>query len=346
MQVGYTYILKSLTFGEAIDVPECEHEYEAVVTAPDCVNGGYTTYTCSICGESYVADETAALGHKWDDGVVTKEPTKDEEGVKTFTCSVCGETKTESIPKLPPEEHEHDYTAVVTAPTCTDKGFTTYTCACGHSYVADEVAALGHDFKDGVCTVCGEKEEHVCPSKDFADIPALDNWAHAGIDYAVANGLMKGTGGDKFSPKGTLTRAELVTILYRAAGEPDVEFAGVFTDVADDQWFSAAIEWAAANKIVNGIGNGKFDPTGVITREQIATMLYRYAGEPVVEGKLDAFPDAASVQSFAEAAMVWATSNGIITGATKDGVTYLAPQDDATREQIASIVMRYLELDK
>ena len=209
--------------------------------------------------------------------------------------------------------------------------------------------------KTYTCTVCGEtKTESIpklppvpeCPSKDFSDVPAEDNWAHEGIDYAVANGLMKGTGGDKFSPKGTLTRAELVTILYRAAGEPDVEFAGVFTDVADDQWFSAAIEWAAANKIVNGIGNGKFDPTGVITREQIATMLYRYAGEPVVEGKLDAFPDAASVQSFAEAAMVWATSNGIITGAAKDGVTYLAPQDDATREQIASIVMRYLELDK
>ena len=154
---------------------------------------------------------------------------------------------------------------------------------------------------------------------------------------------MKGTGDGLFSPKGTLTRAELVTILYRAEGSPEVEFKGIFTDVVDNRWFSDAIEWAAANDVVNGVGDGKFDPNGIITREQIATMLYRYAGKPAAKGDLEAFPDKDSVRNYAKDAMIWATSKKIITGASKDGVAYLAPQADATREQIASIVMRYLK---
>ncbi|MBE6932307.1 MAG: hypothetical protein E7464_02865, partial [Ruminococcaceae bacterium] len=184
------------------------HDYEEVVTKPTCTEKGYTTYTCSVCGDSYKDDETDALGHKWDGGVVTKEATKEEEGVRTFTCTVCDETKTEAIPKLK-DDHVHDYKTVVTAPTCTERGYTTYTCSCGDSYKADYVDVIPHDYKDGVCTVCGAKDEsfHDCPAKNFSDIPAKDHWAHPGIDYAVANELMNGTGGDKFSPEGTLTRA-------------------------------------------------------------------------------------------------------------------------------------------
>ena len=266
------------------------------------------------------------------------------------------------------EPCQHDYEAVVTEPTCTEIGFTTYTCAkCGDKYAADETEALGHKWDDGVvtkeptpeedgvmtftCTVCGAtmtKKLPVtgpcCPSEIFTDVPDENHWAHEGIDYAVENGLMKGISEDKFNPGGTLTRAELVTILYREAGSPEAPYKGIFADVKDDQWYTDAVEWAATNKIVNGVGDGtNFAPSDTITREQIATILYRYSGEPEVKGDLKAFPDAAKVSSFATVAMAWAVENKIITGASVDGVTYLKPLDSATREQIASIIMRYLE---
>ncbi|MBR4881049.1 MAG: hypothetical protein IKU19_03895, partial [Clostridia bacterium] len=124
---------------ETVTVEALGHSYDAVVTAPTCTEAGYTTYTCSACGDTYKADYTAALGHSWDDGV-TVAPTCTETGLTTYTCTACGDTRTETIAAL-----GHSYDAVVTAPTCTEAGYTTYTCSvCGDAYVADEVAALGH----------------------------------------------------------------------------------------------------------------------------------------------------------------------------------------------------------
>ena len=215
------------------------HYYTATVTAPTCTAKGYTTHTCA-CGNSYVDTYTDALGHAWDNGKVTKQPTEAETGVKTFTCTRCGETKTETIPKL---THEHSYKAVVTAPTCTEKGYTTHTCACGDSYMDSYVLPLGHDWGSGkvtkeptatengiktyICARCGEIKTEVipaggCPSAGFTDVPGEDNWAHAGIDYCVANGLMSGVGGNLFAPKMTTTRAQIVQILYNLEGEPRV----------------------------------------------------------------------------------------------------------------------------
>ena len=144
------------------------HNYTKVVTAATCTEDGYTTYTCA-CGDTYKDDEVKAPGHKWDDGVVTTEPTESAAGVRTYTCATCGETKTEVIPML---DHTHNYTSVVTAPTCTEDGYTTYTCACGDTYKDDEVAALGHKYTapvfawsddNAACTVsysCGECAEN------------------------------------------------------------------------------------------------------------------------------------------------------------------------------------------
>ena len=123
------------------------HEYEAAVTAPTCTQAGFTTHTCLRCGDSYTDGGTPALGHGWDEGKITQEPTETAPGVLTFTCTRCGETKTQSVPPL---EHKHSYSAAVTAPTCTQAGFTTYTCACGDSYIGDKVGALGHDYRQTV----------------------------------------------------------------------------------------------------------------------------------------------------------------------------------------------------
>ena len=241
---------------------------------------------------------------------------------------------------------EHDYKAVVTEPTCTEKGKTVYTCSkCGDSY-EEEIAALGHDFVDNKCTRCGELEPIdpiPCPSVDFSDAPEKGNWAHEGIDFCISKKYMNGTGDGLFSPDGDVTRAQLVTILYRIEGEPETEFKGTFADVEDELWYSKAIEWAAANGIVNGVGEGKFDPAGVITREQIATIFFRYAKAEEGEGSIVKFPDASDAHDFAVPALGWATQKGIINGVSVEGETYLKPLANASRAQIASIIMRYLD---
>lgn len=130
------------------------HHYVPSVTAPTCTMQGYTTYTC-VCGDMYLSDYTTPNGHRWDNGQVTKEPTEESTGIRTYTCSVCMAIREETIPVL---AHTHKYTAKVTAPTCTEKGYTTYICACGDQYQADETDALGHVFDgdtDPVCNVCG-----------------------------------------------------------------------------------------------------------------------------------------------------------------------------------------------
>ena len=139
------------------------HTYKDTVTAPTCTEKGYTTHTCSVCGDSYKDTEVAALDHTWDEGVVTSEPTENKTGTMKYTCKVCKATKSETIPAL---EHTHSYTEKVTAPTCTEKGFTTYTCSCGDSYIDDETSATGHDFENGKCTVCGEADPDYKPEAE------------------------------------------------------------------------------------------------------------------------------------------------------------------------------------
>ena len=181
-----------------------------------------------------------------------------------------------------------------------------------------------------------------CPSKDFTDVPPYGNWAHAGIDYCVANGLMNGIEEGIFAPNSNTTRAQFTTILYRAANEPEVEYKGVFADVPDGKWYSKAIEWAAANGIVNGVSEDKFNPEGKITREQIAAILYRYSDSPKVDGKLEGFRDADDVSNYAVDAMIWAVSEGIIKGVGEGETVALNPKANATRAQIATIFARFL----
>ena len=340
-----------------------EHSYKAVVTAPTCTEKGYTTHTCA-CGDSYVDTYTDALGHAWDNGKVTKQPTETKTGTKTFTCTRCGETKTEIIPKF---THEHSYKAVVTAPTCTEKGYTTHTCACGDSYVDSYVLPLGHDWGSGkvtkeptatengiktyICARCGETKTEVipaggCPSAGFTDVPGEDNWAHAGIDYCVANGLMSGVGGNLFAPKKTTTRAQIVQILYNLQGEPRVYGSTPFTDLTND-WYQDAILWAYQTGVVAGTSSTTFEPDLPVTREQIAVILMEYMTRVLklertwTPADLSTFPDAGSVSDWAKNAMADAVALGLISGASNGGQTCLEPQGSATREQVATILMEF-----
>jgi len=340
-----------------------EHSYTAVVTAPTCTEKGYTTHTCS-CGHSYVDTYTDALGHAWDGGTVTKQPTATETGTKTFTCTRCSETKTEVIPAL---SHEHSYKAVVTAPTCTEKGYTTHTCSCGDSYVDTYVDALGHAWDGGTvtkqptatetgiktytCTRCSAtKTETIpaggCPSAGFTDVPGEDNWAHAGIDYCVANGLMSGVGDNLFAPKMTTTRAQIVQILYNLEGEPKVSGTMPFTDLTQN-WYKDAVLWAYQTGVVSGTSATTFAPDLPVTREQIAVILMGYAEKVLgvtrtwTPADLSVFPDAGSVSGWAKDALADAVALGLISGASNGGQTYLEPQGSATREQVATILMEF-----
>lgn len=265
-------------------------------------------------------------------------------------------------------KHEHVKENIVPA-TCTEDGSKTVVCEdCGETLSTEVIPAKGHSFGDWTvtkeatcfedgeesrtCPVCKYVEtrpifansDH-CPSKAFTDLDA-DAWYHEGVDYALTNGLMNGVGSGKFEPDGQLTRAQLVTVLYRAAGEPDTgKQVNPFTDVADDAWYTKAVIWAANNGIVNGVAKNTFAPDDSITREQIAAMLYRYAGaEAAKEDKLSAFPDAAKVSDWAKEALNWAVASGLINGvADANGTASLEPQATATRAQIATILMRWLE---
>ena len=340
-EMTYTCTLCGETETEAI--PALGHSYEAVGTEPTCTEGGFSTYTCSVCGDSYTVNGAPALGHVWDEGEVTAEPTCAEDGEMTYTCTRCGETETEAIPAL-----GHSYEEVVTEPTCTESGFTTYTCSsCGDSYTSDETAALGHDYIDGICNRCGEEDPNYVP-EDPVDPPVVfddvsdDAWYADAVEFAVRNGLFNGMSATTFEPETAMTRAMLVTVLWRYACQPK-EGTNVFTDVPEGEWYTDAVAWAAYNNIVGGVGDNKFDPNGNITREQMATILYRYTSGQGIDtsarADLSSFPDAGNVSSYAEDPICWAVAEGLINGS--DGK--LLPQGNATRAQVATILMRFIE---
>ena len=177
----------------------------------------------------------------------------------------------------------------------------------------------------------------------FADVSGSD-WFYNDVRYVYEKGIMDGTGADRFSPNAPLTRAMIVTILYRMAGSPSVSGSSDFTDVAAGKWFAKAVAWAAANGIVNGYGSGLFGPNDPVTREQLAAILYRYAvygGVTAVtlEENLGSFADTAQLSAYAIQAMNWAVGQGLINGSGSN----LVPKAQATRAQVAAIIHRYLE---
>ncbi len=181
-----------------------------------------------------------------------------------------------------------------------------------------------------------------CPSKDFTDVPDYTNWAHEGIDYAVSNGLFNGTSYTTFSPNNAMTRAMLVTVLWRYQGSPEVG-ENVFADVKPNEWYTKAVAWAAHEGIVNGVTADRFAPDQPIAREQMTTILFRFANrlglDTSARGSFAPFKDGNAVSSYAVEGLQWAVAEGIINGS--DGK--LLPQGNATRAQVAAILMRFIE---
>ena len=310
--------------------------------APSCTEAGYDLYTCRDCGATEKRNVKPALGHKWDSGTVTTEPTEKDPGTMTYTCTVCGQTKTEVIPATGPHTHVWGEGTVTVAPTETTPGVRTYTCTvCGKTRT-EIIPATGSAVCPGGAA---------CPSFRFRDVPAPSNWAHEGIDYCVRHGLMSGFDATTFSPDTVSTRAQIVMILYNLSGDTTdySKYYVPFTDVRPGTWYYNAVAWGYDKDIVAGMSTTTFAPDGLITREQMAVLLYGYTEKyaPAYLGgaaSLNGFPDAASVSNWAYAAMSWAVGNGLISGIASDGADYLAPSGGATRAQIAAIMMRYCRL--
>lgn len=310
--------------------------------APSCTEAGYDLYTCSGCGATEKRNVKPALGHKWDSGTVTAEPTEKDPGTMTYTCTVCGQTKTEVIPATGPHTHVWGEGTVTVAPTETTPGVRTYTCTvCGQTRT-EIIPATGSAVCPGGAA---------CPSFRFRDVPAPSNWAHEGIDYCVRHGLMSGFDATTFSPDTVSTRAQIVMILYNLSGDTTdySKYYVPFTDVRPSTWYYNAVAWGYDKDIVAGMSTTTFAPDGLITREQMAVLLYGYTEKyaPAYLGgaaSLNSFPDAASVSNWAYAAMSWAVGNGLISGIASNGADYLAPSGGATRAQIAAIMMRYCRL--
>ena len=268
------------------------------------------------------------------------------------------------------EAHEHSYTAVVTPPTCTEKGYTTHTCSCGDSYVDTYVDALGHAWGNGkvtkeptetetgtktfTCTRCSATKTETIPATGSVDVTQMftdvtKNWAYPGIQYCVTHGIMGGMGDGTFAPTGTTTRAQIVQILYNLEGTPAVSGTTPFTDLTAN-WYKPAILWAYQNNVVAGTSPTTFAPDQPVTREQIAVILTQYMFHVLkmertwTPADLSTFPDGAQVSGWAKEAMQDAVALGLINGTkASDGVVYLDPQGSAARQQVATILMNFCQ---
>ena len=309
-----------------VNHPELEHHYVATVTPPTCTEPGYTTYVCSGCGDTYVADNVAALGHKpgamvienekeptctasgshdevvyctvcqkelsrvtnmaaalghlWDAGTVTTEPTEEREGVRTYTCTRCGETKTETIPKLEPSQIENPFA----------------------------------DVKEGT-------------------------YYYNAVLWAVQNNITSGTSATTFSPNDGCTRAQVVTFLWRAAGSPEPKTtSNPFADVPSGKWYSKAVLWAAEESITAGTSATTFSPDATCTRGQIVTFLWRYEDQPNASTTDNPFADV-KAGAYYEKAVLWAAETGVTAGTS---ATTFSPDATCTRAQVVTFLYRDL----
>ena len=377
---GYDVVVRCTVCGAILssahtDLPALGHAYEATVTAPTCLEDGYTTYTCVACGDSYRADRVPALGHDFGDWRQILAPTCTETGTERRDCSRCDAFETRELPA-----NGHDYQQVVTAPTCLEDGYTTHTCAvCGESYKDSMQPALGHDFGewvqsvaptcteqgeerrdcsrcdafetrvlevsahqfvDGVCIVCGAPDPDYVPpvpENPFDDV-AENQYFFEAVLWAVANGVTTGKTETAFAPDDPCTRAQAVTFLYRAAGSPALpeDCENPFRDVSRSDYYYDAVLWAVSQGITNGVSADRFAPDVTCTRGQIVTFLYRAAGSPAVRSAENPFADV-SDGAYCYVPILWAVGNGITNGTS---ATTFSPDAPCTRAHVVTFLHR------
>ena len=350
-------------------LPAHGHNYGVVEQKePTCTTSGYTVTECSYCKDRRTT-YTSSLGHDWGDWIIDQPAQTDKPGAKHRVCKRCDQVETAVIPASP-VGHKHIYTtSEQVLPTCTEQGYTKYICACGDTVIEPDsyVDALGHAWvldpslstestqrTRGVrcfrCSRCGLIRYEFLPKIEgtwkntYWDVPTYE-WFYDYVKYVSYNDYMNGTSSSHFDPNEPMTRAMLVTVLYRMVGSPSVrDLSMPFTDVPDE-WFHDAVLWAYDTGVVRGVTETEFAPMNLITREQMVTIFHRYAeyaGYDVSEmASISGFTDAAQVDEYAVDPISWAVAAGIINGVDVDGVSYLQPLGTATRAQAAAIIQRF-----
>ena len=283
------------------------------------------------------------------DTLTIAKTTVDDSG-RTFACMIYNINGLKDITLFVTDEakltvNNHEHTKVVDTPavaaTCTKDGCTegSHCSECGEIISKSEVIpATGHNYVYKVCANCGDEIPF-----PFVDV-AKTSWYYGNIKYVWQHDIMKGVSDTKFAPESSMTRAMFVTVLYRLEGSPSVEGLATppFTDIgaSNYSWAYNAIVWAYNTGVTKGTSATTFAPGAAITRQEIVTMLYRYAGSPAVSGSL-IFGDSSVISSWARSAVQWANSIGIITGYPNGN---FGPVDATTRGQMAAIVHRYMQL--
>lgn len=211
---------------------------------------------------------------------------------------------------------------------------------------AEDLGAPGRDDRYGyglpVLTQCFH--DRLCPGQRFVDMPGAGVWSHDGLDYCIAAGLMSGTSDVTVSPDMTASRAQLVQLLWAAAGSPETTGTLPFTDVQPGAWYYAAVRWAYRTGLVAGTSPTTFDPNAAVTRQDLAVILYEQSGRPAATGgELAAFPDVGHVAGYAYAALTWAVAQGLVSGVGTASGAQLAPRGYASRAQVATILTAYYD---
>lgn len=293
-------------------------------TVTDKKTGTVTETTKGTDGSSLVV-VTEANG-----AVTTTQTTPEQVVVKTVDQPGQAVTATVTLPA-------QEKTATVTIPaTAVTPGTVAKNADTG------EIVKLSVPTEDGLLVTLEASANLVLVdnSKDFADTD--HHWAQDAIDFVTARGMFHGTSATTFSPESSMTRGMLAVVLHNFEGNPDQSFSDAFSDVSDGDWYADGIRWAASLGIVDGYGNGAFGAQDDLTREQLVTILYRYARamgyDTTGSAPLTTFPDSAALSPYATDAMSWAVATGLITGMDDNTLT---PQGTATRAQVATILMRF-----
>lgn len=310
----------------------------ANVKEATCTEEGYTgDVVCKFCGEVMKPGEKTKMVDHTPVAVEAKAPTCTEPGISKGTvCKVCEKVLSgqETVPAL-----GHDPKLVnAKDATCTEAGYTGDK-VCTRCNVTLEkgkdIKALGHNFVKGVCSRCDAKQTGYNP---FSDVKSTDRF-YSDIMWAWENGIVEGDDTGMFRADGKLTRAQVVTMLWRMNDKPTAKNAATFTDLTQD-WYKAAVAWAVEKGIVNGVGNNKFAPNETCTRAQIVTMLWRLDGEKKVTPTIN-FTDL--TQNWYKDAVAWAANNGITKG---DGAGHFYPANDCTRGEAVAFIHRTAMLGK
>ncbi len=283
--------------------------------------GGYISHVINPKNAVSTSADGEAV-HLWSEWTVSVEPGCYTDGSETRVCSECGRTEERPVPA----GHKFDGGVEIFPATWEEDGQTVYTCeTCGYSETRTVPRITLSDF--------------------FTDVPQ-NEWYYPYVEYAYRNGLMNGVTGGRFAPEDEMSRAMIVTVLWRIDGEPEPAENAPFGDLRED-WYKDAVAWAAGSGIVLGVEEGTFAPDDPLTREQIATIVYRYSEykerDVTAAGDLGGFPDKEDVSEYAREPLAWAVGCGLLMGTTNEkGKTLLDPQGGATRAQVATILTRYL----